>query len=179
MLTLATGRNKSTSGQCGFSLVELLVVIAIVGLLSAVAVLTVPLPGGAARDEALRFAARAQVAAQESIISGKPIGLSVDDEAYRFYRFRTGKWQPIEGYASLATVRWDEDLSITVQPQMPAPDPATDAQQQKPNAPGIIFSPIGVVTPFRVAVASGPQRYVVATTPQGAITLDEQRDAQR
>ena len=47
--------------------------------------LSAPLAGSAARDDARRFAARLHLASQESVISGKSIGLVIDDTAYRFY----------------------------------------------------------------------------------------------
>jgi general secretion pathway protein H len=176
MRTLATGRSKPPAECTGFSLVEMLVVVAVVGLLASVVVLTLPTMGGAAHEDARRFAARAQVAAQESIISGKPIGLSVDNKAYRFYRFRNGQWQVTDASGSLAEAKWDDDVLLSVQPPMPAlpTDPETSQQSY---APGVVFSPIGGVTPFRVSVTAGSQRYIVASTPRGDITLEEQFDA--
>jgi general secretion pathway protein H len=179
MQTLATGKNRAIPRHAGFSLIEMLVVVAVVGLLSVVVVLTMPTSGGAAREDARRFAARAQVAAQESIISGKPIGLAVDDQAYRFYRFRNGEWQAADAAGPLVENHWDEDVSLSVQPPMPAKSDDPEERQQQPYVPGVIFNPIGAVTPFRVAVSAGSQRYIIASTPRGDITLEEQSDARR
>jgi type II secretion system protein H len=155
----------------------MLVVVAVVGLLSSVVILTSPATSGTAYADARRFAARAQVAAQESVISGKPIGLAVSERAYHFYRFRNGQWQPIDASGSLSESGWSDDVSLSVQPPMPELPAKPGTAQQPAYSPGVIFSPIGTVTPFRVEVGSGKQRYVVASTRRGDVTIEEQADA--
>ena len=69
----------------GFTLVEMLVVLVIMGLLAATVVLTWP-AGSALRDDATALAARATLAAEESILSGTAMGLDVNAQGYAFYR---------------------------------------------------------------------------------------------
>lgn len=77
----------------GFTLVELIVVITVLGLLSAVAVLAIPEPGGGLRVEAERLAARAKAAQEAAVINSRATALRIDAAGYAVARNDGGAWR--------------------------------------------------------------------------------------
>jgi general secretion pathway protein H len=73
-----SGRRK------GLTLVEVLVVLAIVGVIAAMVTLSVRSQGDEARIEANRFADRLRLAADEALIAGRPVTLTMDPAGYAF-----------------------------------------------------------------------------------------------
>lgn len=152
----------------GFTLVEMLVVLVIVGLMSGVAVLSLPGREESARDAALRLAARATLLAEESIIEGVPTGLDVNDGGYRLFRFREGIWQPITDERAFAAEQWRDGISIVVDLKEAG---TRRASSQVSRTPSIVFDSSGFATPFDVAIVRGERRYVVAGDSQGNISV--------
>lgn len=151
----------------GFTLVETLVVIAIMGLLAATAVLAWP-AGGGLRDDARTLAARATLAAQESILSGAATGLDVTAAGYAFYRLHDGRWREMEGERVFRRQAWREGVVPVLEREglrarTPRPAPAV------PAAPAIVFDPTGLATPFRLTLAENGERIVVAGDGGGRI----------
>ncbi|WP_338466344.1 GspH/FimT family pseudopilin [Novosphingobium sp. ZN18A2] len=81
----------------GFSLVELMVVLFVMGLLASVVVLSMPGDARELRGEAERFAARANAARNEAIVSAAPVSLVVSKAGYYFEQRADGRWRPFEG----------------------------------------------------------------------------------
>jgi len=82
------------AGEAGVTLVEMLVVLAIVGIMAGLVVLGI----GAASDrsaeiEAKRLAARLTLAADEAMVSDRPLGLAWDKAGYRFLVEQDGAWR--------------------------------------------------------------------------------------
>ena len=72
-----------------------MVVIVIIGVILSFAVLSVG-DGGQARkleQEARRLASLLTLASQEAIMQGKEMGISFEQNSYRFYLFQEQKWQ--------------------------------------------------------------------------------------
>ena len=79
------------------TLVEMLVVLAIIGIPAGASVLAIG--SGAAMDgqaEAKRLEARLQLAADESMLSDRPIALSITRRGYSFQQWdeQHGSWRP-------------------------------------------------------------------------------------
>ncbi|MCP3662587.1 MAG: type II secretion system minor pseudopilin GspH [Gammaproteobacteria bacterium] len=84
------------ASQHGFTLIELLVVIFIVSLMSGMAVLGMGTWGGdsALDEEAQRLRQLIELASQEAILQGRPIGLELDSGSYRFLQLGKKSWKP-------------------------------------------------------------------------------------
>jgi general secretion pathway protein H len=87
------------AAAAGFTLLELLVVVFIVGIIAAMATLSV---GTATRDrdarrEAERLAALLKVAGEESQMRGRQFGITFYGSGYEFAEMNadSGEWQPI------------------------------------------------------------------------------------
>ena len=96
----------------GFTLIELLVVIIIIGLMASVVALTLPSSRETLNDESNIIAARLELAAQEAIISGNVIGLSLNSDGYRFLRRVRGQWQAYAPSGLKGTLPWPEDVKL-------------------------------------------------------------------
>lgn len=153
----------------GFTLVEMLVVLVIIGLVTGAAVLTLPTHGGSLRTDALKLAARAKLAAEDSIFSGTPTGLGVTGAGYAFYRMREGRWEEIEGEPAFMPVIWRAGVVATVSRDDGARHVPSD---RAVPAPGVVFDPTGLATRFTVGLAEGADRYVIAGTATGKIAVE-------
>lgn len=154
--------------QRGFTLVETLVVLVIMGLLAATVVLTWP-AGGALRDDAAALAARATLAAQESVISGAAMGLDVTDSGYAFYRMTDGAWREVDDERAFRRRHWREGVVPTVRREGFG---AGDRRGSGPAAaPAVVFDPTGLVPVFSVTLAESGERLVVAANARGVVEV--------
>jgi general secretion pathway protein H len=99
------------SAEHGFTLVELMVVVTMIALAAAVVVWVMPDPQGRVRDEAARFAARAQAAHDQAIVGAAPVSLWVTAGGYGFDRRASGRWLPL-GERALRVERWQEGTRV-------------------------------------------------------------------
>ena len=154
----------------GFTLVEMLVVLVIMGLLAGTVVLTWP-AGGALRDDASALAARATLAAEESILSGTAMGLDVSAQGYAFYRMENGAWREVDDERAFRRHVWREGVIPQVHREgFRGHDRRGDG---KAVSPTLIFDPTGLVPAFSVTLAEGATRFVVASTARGVMEVTE------
>jgi len=66
----------------GFTLIEILVVLALIGLLTGMAVLSAGVSGSGVEREARRLSAALRMAADESRLQGRVLGLRFDSQGY-------------------------------------------------------------------------------------------------
>ncbi len=79
----------------GFTLIEIMVVMIIIGVILSFATLSIG-DGGLAQkleQEAQRLAALLKLARTEAIMQAKEMGISFDNQGYRFYVLQAQKWQ--------------------------------------------------------------------------------------
>lgn len=138
----------------GFTLVELMVVLALLGLAAAAVVLTMPAPGGGARAEAVRFAARVAALRDRAVVEGRPLALWVSASGYGFERRADGRWLPLDD-DRLARADWKGGTQVTV-------DGAARGR--------IAFDPVGLPDrPLTVAFAAAGARAGVAIDAAGEV----------
>jgi general secretion pathway protein H len=156
--------------QRGFTLVETLVVLVIMGLLTATVVLTWP-AGGALRDDAAALAARATLAAQESVLSGAAMGLEVTGSGYAFYRMTDGAWREVDDERAFRRQLWREGVVPAVRREGFGANDRRHADQA--GTPTVIFDPTGLVPVFSVTLAEEGARLVVASNARGLVEVSE------
>mgnify|MGYP000135280126 CR=1 FL=1 len=100
---MAQWQRAAAKTAAGFSLVELLVVLLIVGL--GISLVSLSIGGDQTakvlRESAEKFSNVAKLAAEEAVLGGEPIGLTLVPGAfergwqYYWQRYRDGSWQPV------------------------------------------------------------------------------------
>jgi len=158
----------TTDSEAGLTLIELLVVIALMAVVSAMVVLRLPARDDALMPEAERLARGLRLAAQETILSGQPVGVAVANRGYRFFRLQDGNWRPADSARELA----GRDLppSITITLEQAGEKVETDLSAPPP----IRFSPIGMASEFRLTLRDARGRDVrISGDLSGAITLED------
>lgn len=156
--------------QRGFTLIETLVVIVIMGLLAATVVLTWP-AGGALRDDARALAARATLAAQESVLSGAAMGLDVTAAGYAFYRMKDGVWREVDDERAFRRQVWREGVIPRL--RRDGFGAADRRNAEKAISPTVIFDPTGLVPRFSVTLAEEGVSFVVASNDRGTVEAEE------
>ena len=159
--------------QRGFTLIEMLVVLVIIGLLASTVVLTWP-AGGTLRDDAAALAARATLAAQESVLAGKAMGLDVTADGYAFYRMEEGAWREVDNERAFRRHVW----RTGVVPQLRR-DGVFAGHRRVDDAaiaPAVVFDPTGIVPVFSVTLAEKAERIVIAADTKGVVKVKKASD---
>ena len=139
----------------GFTLVEMMVVLVVLGLMAAVVVVALPSSQMTLGSESERFAARLKRAQEESILTNRPVEVSLTQVGYGF-RVRTVQgWQPLTD-GPFGPEAWS---------------PQTKAQGAQ-NIDRIVFDPTGVATPGRFVLTRNGQSAEVTVDEAGNVVVD-------
>jgi type II secretion system protein H len=152
----------------GFTLVETLVVLVIMSLLATTVIMTWP-EKGALRDDARALAARATLAAQESILSGTATGLDVTAHGYAFYELKDGRWREMDGDRAFRRQTWREGVVPVLSRE--GMTEKTRSNATAAEGPGVVFDPTGLGTAFTLILAEKDARYVVAGDNRGLVMV--------
>ena len=147
-------RNLAGGDRAGMTLVEMLVVLAIVGISAGMVTLAV---GGrndaAAQTEANRFADRLRLAADEALIVGSPVTLTMNPAGYGFETGSTAPAEWAERYELPRGVRLSaETAELLIDPDGAAP-PATMTVSDRDRTWTVTFD--GLNADVRVAAPVG------------------------
>jgi general secretion pathway protein H len=173
----------------GFTLIEILVVLVIVGIMVAIATLSLGVLGRdeESEDEARHIWATLQQAREEGELQGIDVGVFVAAEEYEFLRYdgRRGKWLQITEdpfYAprklpeGLRFRLWLESREIVMKPGMVD---RSDADEDKKWPPQIMVLSNGDVSPFQLEIERDNANALWRVT--GLVDTDlrvERRDAE-
>lgn len=143
----------------GFTLIELLVVMVVVGLLVALA--TVSLGGNSLRrdmdNEVEELYLLMQTVSEQAILNNTELGLVIDEESYRFltYEDKTGDWKPQQEriFRQRGIPEW-----LTVTKRIESDAPRLESGEDKVT-PDVVFFSSGEATPFELEfeLASSPR----------------------
>lgn len=162
--------------QTGFSLAELMIVVFIIAIASGFLLLRAGnfTYGKSARDLARQLVAFCQVVQQQAILQPAILGLRLSDQGYAVYAYRqtTRDWQSLAERDKFWQAQvFPRHLSVNLtlgQPGLTLPGEAGS------QAPQIIFSPSGEITPFVLLLkqAGQEQSYQVSANIAGEISTN-------
>ena len=136
--------------QTGFTLIELMVVMVIIGVMAGFVVLSL---GIGSRDEvheeAKRFEALVEIAIQESLLSGRELGVVFSEHGYGFHSPEIVedkiKWLPLQGDDHLGQVR---ELPESIELELEVEDRYFDIQKELEEGAHIYLYSSGEISPF-------------------------------
>ena len=150
-----TANRKATRRERGFTLIEILVVLALIALLTGLAALSAGAAGSPVTREARRLAATLQLAAEESRLQGRVLGLKFRYDGYFYLELvprepeaESGPgfvWRPLPGRGAFAARNWPHPMRFELRIDGRTVAPAFAAPA---SAPQILLLPEGEFTPF-------------------------------
>lgn len=173
MPTSATGTQRVRNAR-GFTLFELLVVVAIVALLAGLVALSFGGVGGPRPEDELRqLADRIALVHDESVLSGRTLGLRPTPAGLEFLELaldaetRRAAWRPIATDRQYATARYDAPYTVALEVEGRKVPVGAEA------APALILLPDGDMTPFRILLsAPGAPSARLIGTEDGALRIE-------
>jgi general secretion pathway protein H len=139
---------KEPTPISGFTLMEILVVLLLVGIIITMSTLSINTTGVARQveEETIRFANLLDLASQEAILQAKEIGVSLQEEGYRFYVFDNQHWRLVKEDELLRPHQFLIGLQVEVLiEEQQISLGRSDAEEAVPSI--ILFS-TGEITPF-------------------------------
>jgi general secretion pathway protein H len=173
---------RSRRALGGMTLIEILVVIVIIGVLAAIATLSIGLLGedSEIEDESRRLTDGIALLQEQAQLEGRDYGILLETARYEFQRFDAfeQRWAAIEGDAALRSRELAPDLAFELviegRPILLRREPNPDAR-----LPQLIAWGSGDMTPYRLAlVRTGGGRITLVGAADGSIEI-ERGDATR
>jgi general secretion pathway protein H len=162
----------------GFTLLELLVVLVILAVVAATAVLSLGTLGRDDRlqEEALRLTTLLRLAGEEALLTGRDIGIYLEQDNYRFMLFSRERrdWFVLDYDDTFRSRKLDEELyfSVVVEDREVILETAEDLEEIEPQI-GLYSS--GDVTPFEIYLSRefSDQRFLLRGLANGEIEFEE------
>ncbi|WP_291841908.1 GspH/FimT family pseudopilin [Maricaulis sp.] len=151
--------------EAGLSLIEILVGVSILATVAFVVSLSFQ-PTRPPLDEAAdRLAARLQVASEEAVTSGVPVGLVIEEfgAGYAFHRYVDRRWWPLTDHPALRARQLPDSVRLVARDVMFARDDAA-------AVPVIWFDPAGLTEPFRLRLETAEAAIDLDWQPDGGLT---------
>jgi general secretion pathway protein H len=163
--------------QRGFTLLELLVVVFIIGVVAGMAVISTGSTGvdRLLEQEARRARVLFGLAAQEAVMQGRPLGVVVEPQAYRFLVAGEEDWEAFQYSGPLRERRLLDGyrLDIANSEQGGGMDYSRRQQEQESAVPQVLFFPTGEMNPFTLSFRhiSHEGGYKLQGQPNGRMQL--------
>lgn len=148
----------ASQAQKGMTLVEVLLVVFIMGLVTTVAVMTLP----ERQDPYERALGQVQdtvdAIRDRSIMTGEVLGIAVNEDRLDVVNWTGSEWQPVarQGFRLPANA----ELEIVRE----------KGERRSDDEPSvIIFNPLGVTEPVRLDLRAGPLTFALRLTEEGKL----------
>lgn len=180
--------------QRGFTLIELLAVLIIIGVITAVAIISVRSLGGSsdpAGQTATRLSGLIELASENARLENIQYGLIIKPQYYEFVKFGGHDWAPIvnDPVFKKKALPSGLDLSVTVQNPINVPRPTTSAAAASAAAanntgetqngdenrlqPQIAILSTGEMTPFTLRLTSPDHNvYILRGDGNGQVHIE-------
>ncbi|MBL8549599.1 MAG: GspH/FimT family pseudopilin [Hyphomonadaceae bacterium] len=130
----------------------------IIALVAGAVMLMAPPQERETRAAAEQLARRLTLAAEESIITNRPVGFVATAQGYGFARLEENGWTRIESESPLMFHVWPEGVTYTLEQERARADE---------EAPAVRFDALGGATPARITLRRGGVRWRVDVDGQG------------
>lgn len=152
----------------GFSLIEILVVVAILAITASVVTLSIAGAGGERQLErdAERLRALVAHACEQAELGGREIGLSFNDDGYRFSRSDHDHWLPLAD-GELRPRKW----SVAADARLSRDGQRVEIAADWPDKPQLVCFSSGELTAFRLELGlpDSTTRYRIDGEPDGSV----------
>lgn len=147
--------------QTGFTLVELLTVLTIIALLSSAVILTIPERKSDAEQFAETMAVELNLAAQESLITGRPSALGLSQDSYGLMVYEGGAWDVRQERL------WRDGVSVRMLKDK------SNIKLGDDLVPLAVFYPTGNSTIFELSLSGLDANYTLSSTGDGRVVLEQ------
>ncbi len=161
---------RSRRPQSGFTLIELIVVVVIIGVMASFVVLSIGLGhSDEVKQEARRLHALIELAAQESELSGRELGIRFEEQKYHFYSLdyegEKPVWRPLTDDDHLSGAR---ELPEQIELELYVEGSITDISKPLEKGVHVFLLSSGEMTPFELLIKQHESGLVYYLT--GSIT---------
>lgn len=157
----------------GFTLIELVMSLFILGLVTSAVIWTLPDRSTDVDKEARKLAAQLRIAADESILSGEIVGISISDNQYAFHKFRRGAWIPLKDHSALRSHTLKPGITASV-----GQDGATLSKSSRQasldriaSQPNVVFYPATPNNSFKIILDDAEDSVEITGSASGYIQL--------
>ncbi|AMO58281.1 type II secretion system minor pseudopilin GspH [Endozoicomonas montiporae] len=157
----------------GFTLLEIMLVLLLLGLATSVVVPNITFSNGSAELQraAERFAALVETAHEEAILSGRDLGVVINDNDYEFVQFGEEGWESITQDRLLRPATLEENFRMRFTPGETVWHTSLQQQQQDTLLEDWFTKPEDMKEPHLYIWSSGdmtPAEIVFSIQPSGS-----------
>lgn len=169
-------RFYSRQRQSGFTLIEVLIVVMLISVATSMAVVRINRNADKiAHLEAKKFRGLVEFMREESVITGKLLGVKVNasEGTYHFVR-HSRSWEKIEDDQTLKEYKISEGIETRFNVrQAKRRKKAGRKKQKKKSIPAgvVMVDPVGTVTPFTMTLSGDVQKWKVLVDEDQNIVL--------
>lgn len=154
----ATSHQKPKVYEYGMTLVEVLAVLFIVGLMTGLAVLTVPRSAPPERQFATLLVETISTASDRAILMGSPVVVHVDNNEITLDDWQDGQWNEVPQFSAKLSGRF-----VTQQIE-----PSLDEKSRNK----LVCDPTGIVTQAVYRITGRQERWDVLVDEDGGVRLE-------
>lgn len=153
--------------RLGFTLLEMLVTLFVIGLVAGWAVLSIHTTSPF-EIESKKLYALLQLLKEESVLQHKNLGISFENNSYRFWKRQAQQWQPIDS----KDVFYQRNLSTNGQWQLQLDDQLIEIKENI-KKPHLIFWSSGEIPAFQIRFSNDEKKsFLIEGRPNGELCLN-------